>query len=111
MASSHLICSGCRIRVRADAPEIDVLEGCCPICGEALTAAASASHVLGFRSFGLDALSEQGPSAPPTVPGHPVGLAARREAMVARGEADAGRWSAEGSGLARAVAAELPAAH
>ena len=59
MASRHLSCPACRIRVRADAPAIAVLENRCPLCGAALGAASSAAEVIGFRSFDLDELSEQ----------------------------------------------------
>jgi hypothetical protein len=45
---------------------------------------ASSSAVLGFRSFDLDALSEQGSSDPLPEPGQPVHLLARREAASAR---------------------------
>jgi hypothetical protein len=80
MSARHLGCQGCRIRVRASAPEIDLLEGRCPICGATLRAASSTSEVMGFRSFDLDALSEQEPSDPPATPGQPVDLVARRDA-------------------------------
>jgi C4-type Zn-finger protein len=79
-AADHLSCPGCRIRVRASAPEIDLLEGRCPICGATLRAVSSASGVMGFRSFDLDALSEQEPSGPPPTLAQPVDLVARREA-------------------------------
>jgi len=59
MSSGHLSCQACRVRVRANAPEIALLEGRCPICGATLGRASSASGVMGFRSFDLDALSEQ----------------------------------------------------
>jgi hypothetical protein len=59
MASRHLSCPACRIRVRADAPAIAVLENRCPLCGAALSAVSSAALVVGFRSFALDELSEQ----------------------------------------------------
>ena len=58
MSARHLSCDGCRIRVRASAPEIGLLEGSCPICGAELKAVPFPSGVLGFRSFDLDALSE-----------------------------------------------------
>ena len=56
-AGRHLSCPACRIRVRADSPAIDLLENRCPLCGDALCTAASASDVVGFRCFDLDALS------------------------------------------------------
>jgi len=80
-AAGHLSCPGCRIRVRASAPEIDLLGGRCPLCGATLRAVSSASGVMGFRSFDLDALSEKEPSGPPPAPGKPVDLVARRGAV------------------------------
>lgn len=59
MADRHLSCPACRIRTRADAPAIAVLENRCPLCGGPLSAASSAAAVIGFRSFDLDELSEQ----------------------------------------------------
>jgi hypothetical protein len=63
MSAGHLICNGCRIRVRAHAPEIDLLEACCPIC-QAPLAPASASSVIGFRLFDLDPFSGHAPQQP-----------------------------------------------
>jgi hypothetical protein len=95
MSLRHLSCLGCRIRVRASAPEIDLLQGSCPICGATLRQVSSASGVMGFRSFDLDALSGQGSSSPPPTPGQPVDLVVRREAALARDGFDADRWSDE----------------
>jgi hypothetical protein len=111
MSSGHLSCQGCRIRVRASAPEIELLEGCCPICGAKLRAAPFPSGVMGFRSFDLDALSEQGSSDRPPTPAQPVDLVARREAALARGCVDAERWSDEGGSVSGEAVSEWPAAH
>jgi len=107
MSSRHLSCPGCRIRVRASAPDIDLLEGGCPICGAKLRAVSSASGVMGFRSFDLDALSEQESSGPPPTPGRPVDLAVRREAALAQDGCDADRASDEGGSVT--AVAEWPA--
>jgi hypothetical protein len=111
MSSRHLSCQGCRIRVRASAPEIDLLEGSCPICGAELTAVPFPSGVIGFRSFDLDALSEQGSSDRPATPAQPVDLGARREAALARDGFDAARWSDEGGSVSAEAVAKWPAAH
>jgi hypothetical protein len=58
MSRQHLSCPACRIRVRADAPEIALLEDRCPICGATLNAVSCASDVIGFRCFDLDAFSD-----------------------------------------------------
>jgi hypothetical protein len=60
MSPRHHSCPGCRIRVLANAPEIDLLEGSCPICGVTMTPVSSARGVMGFRLFDLDALSDGG---------------------------------------------------
>jgi hypothetical protein len=100
MASGHLSCLACHIRVRANAPEVTLLEGRCPLCGVTLRPASSASDVVGFRSFGLDALSQQEPGDQPTAPpGIPVDLVARREAGSAREDLDADRWSDNGGSV------------
>jgi hypothetical protein len=109
MSLRHLSCPGCRIRVRASAPEIDLLEGSCPICGGTLRE-VSASGVIGFRSFELDALSGQESSGPPPTPGQPVDLVVRREAALARDAFDAARWSDEGGSVSGEAVAEWPAA-
>jgi hypothetical protein len=59
MAVRHLSCPACRIRVRANAPAIAVLENHCPLCGAPLSVVTSAAAVMGFRSFDLDELSGQ----------------------------------------------------
>ncbi len=111
IAVRHLCCADCRIRVRASAPEIDLLEGRCPICGVPLSAAPSSAGVLGLRSFDLDVLSDQGPSDPPRTLGRPVDLGARREAGLARDGFDVERWSDEGGAVSTAAAAERPSAY
>jgi hypothetical protein len=111
MSSGHLSCPGCRIRVLASAPEIDLLEGDCPICGGPLRAVPSASGVVGFRSFDLDALSRQGSSRPPPTLGQPVDLTARREAALARDGLDGDRFSDEGGSVSAKAPARWPAAH
>ena len=60
MSRRHHSCPGCRIRVLANAPEIDLLEGSCPICGAVLMPISSALGVMGLRLFDLDALSGEG---------------------------------------------------
>ena len=96
MSSRHLSCEDCRIRVRANAPEIELLEGRCPVCGAKLKVVPFPSGVVGFRSFDLDALSEQGSSERPPAPAQPVDLVARREAALAQDRLDDDRWSDEG---------------
>jgi hypothetical protein len=81
MSSRHLSCEACRIRVRASAPEIALLEGSCPVCGAKLRAVPFPSGVLGFQSFDLDVLSGQSTDRLPT---QPADLLARREAVSAR---------------------------
>jgi hypothetical protein len=75
MPPRHLSCPSCRIRVRADAPEIDLLEGRCPICAASLRAAAQASDVIGFRSFDLGPLSGEDPDDAPNAAGNAYGEA------------------------------------
>ncbi len=111
MSSRNLSCPGCRIRVRAGAPNVHLLEGNCPICGATLRPVSSAASVMGFRSFDLDALSEQDLSDPPSTPAEPVDLVARRarrEAASARGDVDGERWTDDGDSVtSRAVASWL----
>jgi hypothetical protein len=103
----HLSCADCRVRVRANAPEIDLLEGRCPICGATLGAVSSAAGVVGFRSFDLSALSDQGSSDPPPAPGRPADLATRREAALSRDGIDVDRWSDEGGSVSGEAVAEM----
>ncbi len=110
MSSRHLSCQGCRIRVRASGPEIELSEGSCPICGATLRQVSSASGVIGLRSFDLDSLSGKESSGPPPTPGQPVDLVARREAALARDGFDADRWSDEGGGVSGEAVAECLAA-
>jgi hypothetical protein len=110
MSSRHLSCPGCRIRVRASAPELDLLEGSCPICGVTLRAVSSASDVVGFRSFDLEALSDQELDHRPSAPGNPVDFVARRKAASVRDDLDAERWSDDGGSINREAVAKWPEA-
>lgn len=71
----------------------------------------SASAVMGFRSFDLDALSEQASSDPPSAPGKPADLLARHGAALKRDDLAADRWSDDGGRVSREAAAKRPAAH
>lgn len=77
MSSQHVSCAVCRIRLRATAPEIELLDGLCPICGVPLQPATAAS-VLGFRSFdwGDDADQRAGEPSDPAPP--PTDMVTRR---------------------------------
>ena len=99
MSSRHLSCQDCRIRVRASAPEIALLEGRCPICGADLNAVPFPSGVLGFRSFDLDALSQRGTSDRLRPAAPLADLVARREAAVAPDCVEADRWSDDGGSV------------
>jgi hypothetical protein len=99
MSSGYLSCQGCRIRVRANAPEIALLEGSCPICAAELRVVPFRSAVIGFRSFDLDVLSEHVMSDRLLAPAHPADLADRREAAVARDRVEADRWSDDGGSV------------
>lgn len=99
MSCQHLSCAACRIRVRANDPEIALLEDCCPICGATLIPVSSASDVMGFRSFDLDALSEQPCHGRLGPPRNPADVVPRREAASARDHVDAHRWSDDGGNM------------
>src|SRR6185312_8241713 len=103
-----LCCADCRIRMLASAPEIDVLEGRCPICEAALNAITSAAGVVGFQSFDLCVLSDQASGDLP--PGRPADLAARRNDASARDGLDVDRWSDEGGRISVQARAEWQAA-
>jgi hypothetical protein len=66
---------------------------------------------LGFRSFDLDVLAEQGSSDRLPTPAQPVDFVARREAALARDDLDADRWSDEGGSVSVEAVAEWPAPH
>jgi hypothetical protein len=116
MSARHLSCEGCRVRFRASAPEIDLLQGECPICGAKLRAVPFPSGVVGFRSLDLNALSEQPSSAEvesskrPHALEPPVDLVARRNAALARDAGGVERRSDKGGAVSAAAAADLPAA-
>lgn len=100
MPPGHLSCAACRIRLRADCPAIALSNGRCPICGVALRPVASVSEVIGFRSFGLDALSERASDHRPDGPLDPAVFVSRREAACARSALEEGRWSDDGGSAA-----------
>jgi hypothetical protein len=104
MASGYLSCPACRIRVRANAPAIAVLENHCPLCGVPLTAVSSAAGVIGFRSFDLDQLSEPTSNDQVDRPGYPDELVARRKALSAQDALDAHRWEDDGGSAVGEVA-------
>jgi hypothetical protein len=82
----YLGCDWCRIRLRASAPEVDLLDGMCPICDATLQPAAHVADVLGFglfdvglssfadhesrRPLGAHRSSGKGSSTPPQVVNH-----------------------------------------
>jgi hypothetical protein len=103
MTPRHLSCQHCRIRVRAGAPEVELLEGKCPICGAKLTAVASSAGVIGFRSFDLDVLTAQESSDRLTT--QPVDLVARRHGASGRDDFDGDRWSDDGGSASTEAAA------
>src|SRR5690242_16312227 len=92
MASRHLSCQDCRIRLPATAPEIALLDGRCPMCGANLTPVPLAAGVVGFRSFDLDVLSGQAAGDRLAAPVPPTDLAARREALPSRDCTEVDRW-------------------
>jgi hypothetical protein len=110
MSSRHLSCQGCRIRVRASAPEIELLGRRCPLCGAKLSAVPFPSGVMGFRSFDLDVLSEQGSGDLARAPAQPIDLVARRQAALARDNFDSDRWSDEGGSVSAEAVAAWPEA-
>jgi hypothetical protein len=63
---------------------------------------------VGFRSFDLEALTEQPSNDPAPSEGQLMDLVARRQAALARDDADAQRWSDEGGSVAGEAAAERP---
>jgi len=109
MAPRHLSCPDCRIRVRGNAPAIDLLEGTCPICSARLRLASSASGVMGFRLFDLDPLSDGGLSGAPPAVGRPGDFVGHHGAAVARDDRDAQRWLDEGGSFPSKAVAECPA--
>jgi hypothetical protein len=109
MSARHLSCPPCHIRVRADAPEIALLEGRCPVCGAVLKQVSSAADVVGFRSFDLDALCEQEADEQANPPVSPADFVSRR-AVSTRDGLDAHRWSDDGGSTAGEAVATRPAA-
>jgi hypothetical protein len=104
MSCRHLSCGGCRIRIRADAREIDLLDGRCPICAEALGAISPASSVLGFRAFDLDAFSDHPSTKLPSATGDAVDLVARDATASATNDFAADRWTDDGGAVDDVVA-------
>jgi hypothetical protein len=108
MSSNHLSCRDCHIRVRANAPEIGVLEGRCPICGVTLRASPAAG-VLGFRCFDLDVLADPESHDRAGSPGDPSDFVARPNAGSPRDDAVEHGWPDDAVGLASvAVARWVP---
>ena len=104
MASRHLSCPVCRIRVRANAPEIALLEDRCPLCGAPLGTVSPAAGVIGFRYFDLDELAEQESDDQADRSGYPVDLVARRQAAAMQGGFDTSRPEDDGGRAAIEVA-------
>jgi hypothetical protein len=88
MSSNHLSCAACRIRIRASAPEVHLLDGMCPACGAALQAATHAADVLGFRAFDWSMVIGENWSEQPHVVLPPVDLRTRREHVAALNDLD-----------------------
>jgi hypothetical protein len=105
---AYLSCPACRIRVRANDPQIALLEDGCPICYATLRAVSSASGVMGFRAFDLDVLSDPESRDRPNPSGEPVDLVSRRKAASARDDLDAHRWSDDGGNSTIEAVARWP---
>ena len=88
MSTRHLGCVTCRIRLHATAPEVDLLEGMCPVCGARLKLASSVLDLMGFRLFDLSVLSDQESSEQANVLGRPVDLVVHRELAAMRDALD-----------------------
>jgi hypothetical protein len=71
-------CTSCKLRVSGAGPEMDVIDGRCPSCGDRLAPVRQLTEVIGFQSFKLPV-----PRADPGAP---------RE--------DLARWVDEGGSLA-----------
>lgn len=105
--TGHLSCSACRLRLRADSPAVAILEGRCPLCAATLDACSSASDVVGFRSFDLDALFAPASEDQPGPPLDAAPFLARRETARRQDTHDAERWSDDGGQVA-VMAVALP---
>ncbi len=80
-------CAACRVRINGTGPEMDLIDGRCPSCGQRLEPVRQLTEVVGFQSLKLPA-----PWADPGAP-----------------QEDLGRWDDEGGSLAReAVALSVP---
>ena len=109
MPSGHLSCPGCRIRLRADSPGIDLLEKRCPVCGATLLEAASASELVGFRSLEPSAIFGREPDDHPDSTADPAEFLSRRQAACARDAQDCERWSDDGGSVDGEAVARWPA--
>ena len=110
MPAPHLGCTTCRIRVRAAAPEIELLEGRCPVCEGPLRPGLSGSAVLGFRCIDLTVLCSQEADDQSRPGGSVADLASRGTAASARSDLDSSRWSDDGGRIALEPAALWPEA-
>lgn len=106
MSSLYLSCMGCRIRVRENGPDIDLLEGMCPICGETLHL-TSPSRVMGFRLFDLGPLSDG--VGPQRAAARPADPARHRSASVALDYGDVQRSLEDGWSLSSEAVSQWPA--
>ena len=113
MRPGYLSCRDCRIRLSAGSPAVALIGDRCPSCGAPLTAVASPSEVVGYRSFDLgDLLERDSDPRSERVPGprpDPADLLSRREAASAREAQDDGRWSDNGGSVFSEVASRWPA--
>jgi len=117
MRASYLTCGPCRIRIRANAPQIDLSDDMCPTCGAQLQPAARVASVLGLRSFDWFADSSgelPEPLGPPTPPAdlrahrERAGTTVGDEPATAVETADAERWSNDGGRPSAAAEAVAP---
>ena len=104
MSSNHLACAACRIRIRASAPEVHLLDGMCPACGAALEAVASGADVLGFRVFDWSMVIGESWSEQSHLAVAPVDLRLRRERVTALNGPDAENSVYAAGGLANDTA-------
>src|SRR5438445_11465871 len=80
-------CTPCRLRIDGRGPEMDLVDGRCPTCGERLAPVRQLTEVVGFQSFKLGQAS----------------------ASSGEDEQDAQRWLDEGGSFSsEAVARSAP---
>ena len=107
----HFKCVACKARLYSAAGSDDLVGDLCPGCGSLLEPVGELTEIVGFRAIKHrdGATEDSPPGAHERIAGRVEDFFARREAILAQAQLDAGRWVDDGGSFSPDAAAEAMA--